>query len=209
MIDMPLLLAFFGAASILTVTPGVDTAMVLRSVAASGRRSAALAAIGIALGCMIWGVAVSIGLGALLQTSELAYATIKWAGAGYLLWLGIKLILKPRTDMDIDERKGQSPAGSDAFWKGFLTNLLNPKVGVFYITFLPHFVPDKANVASYTLFLAFLHVLLTLTWFCALIAATIPLSKFLRRPESVRMLDRFTGILFVAFSVRLATSSAR
>ncbi len=87
--------------------------------------------------------------------------------------------------------------------------LLNPKVGVFYITFLPQFVPHGASVAGYSFFLAGLHVLLTLAWFAVLIAATVPLGRFLRRPKAVRTLDRLTGLVFVGFGLKLATSSAR
>jgi threonine/homoserine/homoserine lactone efflux protein len=95
-----------------------------------------------------------------------------------------------------------------AFWRGFLANLLNPKVGVFYVTFLPQFVPAGASVASSSFWLAFLHVMLTLLWFSVLIAATVPLSSFLRQPSAVKTLDRLTGGIFVAFGIKLATSSA-
>ncbi len=88
MIDLPLMLAFIAAASLLTVTPGVDTAIVLRTATLEGRRQAVLAAAGICLGCLAWGVAVSLGLGALLQASELGYTLVKFAGAAYLIWLG-------------------------------------------------------------------------------------------------------------------------
>ena len=88
-----------------------------------------------------------------------------------------------------------------------LTNLLNPKVGVFYVTFLPQFVPLGADVAAYSFFLACLHVLLSLAWFAVLIAATIPLGTLLRRPALTRALDRLTGGVLVAFGVRLAASS--
>jgi threonine/homoserine/homoserine lactone efflux protein len=102
MVDIPLLIAFLAAASVLTMTPGVDTAMVLRAAAVEGRNSAIMAASGIALGCLFWGGAVSLGLGALLRASELAYGVVKLAGAAYLLWLGLKLLIKPRTVLDVD-----------------------------------------------------------------------------------------------------------
>jgi len=209
MTDLPLLLAFVVAATLLTLTPGVDTAMVLRSAAVSGRRTAALAAAGIALGCLVWGAAVAIGLGALLRASELAYSVLKWAGAAYLLWQGGRLLLARRQLPVPGAGADDATAGSAAFRRGLLTNLLNPKVGVFYITFLPQFVPAAANVAWHTFFLAGLHVLLTLLWFALLIMATAPLGKVLRQPAAVRVLDRLTGVVFVAFGIKLAASSAR
>jgi len=208
MIDLPLLLAFIAAASLLTVTPGVDTAIVLRTATLEGRRQAVLAGAGICLGCLAWGVAVSLGLGALLQASELAYMVVKFAGAAYLIWLGSRLLFRPRASFDTGTGKGMSGGHGQAFWRGLLTNLLNPKIGVFYVTFLPQFVPLGADVAGYSFFLACLHVLLTLAWFAVLIAATIPLGKLLRRPALTRALDRVTGGVLVAFGVRLATSSA-
>ncbi|WP_326428658.1 LysE family translocator [Stutzerimonas frequens] len=207
MIDLPLLLAFAAAASLLTVTPGVDTAIVLRTATLEGRRQAVLAAAGICLGCLAWGVAVSLGLGALLQASELAYTLVKFAGAAYLIWLGSRLLFNPRASFDSDPKGATAAASGQAFWRGLLTNLLNPKVGVFYVTFLPQFVPLGADVAGYSFFLACLHVLLSLAWFAVLIAATIPLGTLLRRSALTRALDRLTGGVLVAFGVRLAASS--
>ena len=207
MIDLPLLLAFAAAASLLTVTPGVDTAIVLRTATLEGRRQAVLAAAGICLGCLAWGVAVSLGLGALLQASELAYTVVKFAGAAYLIWLGARLMLNPRPSFGSGPDGATAAASGQAFWRGLLTNLLNPKVGVFYVTFLPQFVPLGADVAAYSFFLACLHVLLSLAWFAVLIAATIPLGTLLRRPALTRALDRLTGGVLVAFGVRLAASS--
>lgn len=209
MVNLPLLLAFLAAASVLTITPGVDTAIVLRAVTVDGRRSAVLASIGIASGCLIWGAAVSLGLGALLHASELAYLIVKLAGAAYLIWLGLTVLLRPRKVLDTDAGAATGRGGHGALWRGFLTNLLNPKVGVFYITFLPQFIPVGAGVAGYSFFLACLHVLLTLAWFAMLIAATVPLGRFLRRPTAISTLDRLTGLVFVSFGLKLATSSAR
>lgn len=204
MIDLPLLLAFVAAASVLAITPGVDTAMVLRSATVDGRRSAVIAALGIQWGCLVWGLSVTFGLGALLRASELAYSMLKVAGAVYLLWLGAKLIARPRAALETPDETHRS---GGAFWRGFLTNILNPKVGVFYVTFLPQFVPASAGVARYTMFLVSVHVMLGMLWFALLIAATAPLGRFLRRPGAVCVLDRLTGGIFVAFGLKLALSS--
>ncbi|MBB3954031.1 LysE family translocator [Novosphingobium sediminicola] len=208
MVHLPLFLAFVAAAALLTITPGLDTVMVLRTASVEGRRPAAMAGAGIAVGCLIWGGAVSLGLGALLQASQMAYTAVKMAGAAYLLWLGVKLLIHPRKALEMNA-DGPPQSEQDAFRRGFLTNLLNPKMGVFYITFLPQFVPAGVSVAAYTFFLAGVHVLLAFIWFALLIAATVPLSGFLRRPGAVPVLDRLTGGLFVAFGLRLATSTSR
>ena len=205
---LPSLLAFGLAATLLTITPGLDTAMVLRSAVAGGPRQAIATAIGIGLGCLAWGAAVALGLGIVLTASTLAYTVLKWAGAAYLLWLGIKLLFRPRSRMTAETASPVVPLSrSAAMRRGFLTNLLNPKIGVFYVTFLPQFVPTGSNVALFSFALACIHVTLGTAWFAIMIAATAPLNRQLRRPAVVRVLDRMTGGVFIGFGVKLALSS--
>ena len=197
-------LAFTVAAALLTITPGLDTALILRTAAAEGARRAFAAGFGICLGCLAWGAAVAVGLGALIEASRLAYALLKYAGAAYLLWLGMRLILSPRREFAAG--LAAEPAASAATWfrRGLLTNLLNPKVGAFYISFLPQFVPAGADVAATTMLLAAVHALLGLLWFVLLIAATRPVAALLRRPRVIRTLDSLTGAVFLLFGLRLA-----
>lgn len=196
------LIAFTLAASLLTVTPGLDTALVLRTAAAEGARRAFAAAIGICLGCLAWGVLVAVGLGMLLQASELAYLALKWIGAAYLLYLGARLIFARR---EIVEAAGsEPPPRANWFARGLLTNLLNPKVGAFYVSFLPQFIPAGSSVPSTTLVLAAIHGALGLIWFALLIAATRPLARVLSNPALLRGLDRATGGVLVFFGLRLA-----
>ncbi len=199
------LIAFLAAASLLTLTPGLDTAMVLRTATVEGRRPAALAAIGIGLGCLVWGAIVAVGLGALITASPAAFTTLKWAGAAYLLWLGANLLIKPRRGLTLASGRTPSAVGGLAsLQRGLLTNLLNPKVGVFYVSFLPQFIPPGMNTAAYGFLLAGIHVLLSLAWFAALIAATIPIGRFMARAGVVTVMDRLTGCVFIAFGARLA-----
>ena len=195
-------IAFVLAAGLLTVTPGIDTALVLRTAGVEGARKAALAGLGIALGCLAWGVFVALGLGLLLQASELAYTILRWAGAAYLVWLGIKLIRSRREGLI--EAEAEKTDGGAWLRRGLLTNLLNPKVGIFYVSFLPQFIPAGADVQSTTILLAAIHAGLGLAWFGALILATRPIAAALRRPGTVRLLDRLTGGLFLMFGARLA-----
>jgi threonine/homoserine/homoserine lactone efflux protein len=194
--------AFTAAAALLTVTPGLDTALVLRTAAAEGARRALIAGLGICLGCLAWGAIVALGLGMLLQASRLAYTALKWAGAAYLLWLGVQFLLSKRERFDGRVRAGHG----NWLARGFLTNALNPKVGVFYVSFLPQFVPAGAKVAATTLLLTAIHAALGLIWFVALVAATRPLARALQRPLVIRALDRATGTVFLLFAARLALS---
>ena len=203
----PSLIAYLVAAGLLTLTPGLDTAMVLRSATVEGRRAAALAAIGIGLGCLVWGASVALGLGALLTASTLAFTILKWVGAAYLLYLGVRLILRPRRALALDAGTPPRDGGPlGALRRGLLTNLLNPKVGVFYVSFLPQFTPSGVPMAPYVFMLACIHVVMGLIWSGALIAATIPIGRYLARPGVVTVMDRLTGCVFVAFGARLAFS---
>jgi threonine/homoserine/homoserine lactone efflux protein len=200
------LAAFVLAAGLLTITPGLDTAMVLRTAAVEGPRRAALAALGIGMGCLAWGVAVALGLGVLLTASKTAYTVIKWAGAAYLVWIGLGLVLRPRKAFDLTPSKAEAgiARGHNWFVRGLVTNVLNPKVGVFYVSFLPQFVPAGVSAAPFIVLLAAIHVALGLAWFAGLIGATAPLKQWLSRAVVVRWLDRVTGGVFLAFGLKLA-----
>ncbi|HEV2672933.1 MAG TPA: LysE family translocator [Aliidongia sp.] len=202
------LLSFVLAAGLMTITPGLDTAIVLRTATTEGAARAVQVAFGVVMGCLIWGGAVALGLGALIAQSEVAFTVLKWLGVGYLAWMGLQLILHPRTGFSTAATSGSRLDGgrSNWFWKGMAQNLLNPKVGVFYVSFLPQFVPPDVSVAPYTFLLAAIHGALGLAWFAALLVATRPLVRVLQRPSVIRMLDRLTGIVFIGFGVKLALS---
>ncbi len=202
------LISFVLAAGLLTVTPGLDTALVLRTATAEGATRAAPAALGIIVGCLLWGGAAALGLGALLAASEFAFTLLKWIGVAYLLWLGLQLILRPRTQLSTTPEPQYYANGdrSGWFWKGLLQNLFNPKVGIFYVSFLPQFVPAIVPVAGYTFLLATIHGALGLAWFAVLILATRPLVRLLRRPNVIKAMDRLTGCVFIGFGAKLALS---
>lgn len=204
------LIAFTLAAGLVTVTPGLDTALVLRTAAVEGGRRAFLAGAGICCGCLVWGVAASLGLGILLAASELAYTALRWAGAAYLLYLGGRMILNARSDFgEASAENGFATSAGGWFVRGFVTNILNPKVGIFYVTFLPQFVPQDVAVVPFSVLLAGVHAAEGMAWFAALIAATRPMSRVLRRTAVVRWLDRLTGGVLIAFGVKLLADGRR
>ena len=195
------LIAYCLAAGLLTITPGLDVAMVLRTAAVEGPRRGALAAFGICCGCLVWGAAVALGLGVVLAASQTAYLVLRIAGAAYLLWLGATLILRPRSKLDLTTAR---PARGNWWMRGFLNNLLNPKVGVFYVSFLPQFVPAGFAPPPFIMLLATIHFAMGLAWDGVLILATAPLKRWLQNAAVVRWLDRATGAVFVGFGLRLA-----
>ncbi|EJM27442.1 LysE family translocator [Pseudomonas sp. GM25] len=198
------LLAFTFAATLLTLTPGLDTALVLRTATVEGKQQALRAALGINAGCLLWGAAVAFGLGALIAVSELAYNLLKYCGAGYLAWLGLNMLLRPRHSLAPAEADGKP--GANWFLKGMLGNVLNPKIGIFYVSFLPQFIPQGQPLVPWTFGLVSIHVVLGLIWSLVLIGATQPLSGFLRREKVIRWMDSTTGMIFVLFAARLAFS---
>ena len=201
------LLAFVLAAGLLTITPGLDTAIVLRASAVEGRKAGAAAAVGITLGLMVWGTASAIGLTALLAASSLAYTALKWVGAAYLVILGLNMLLRPKAPVASGETETAGVHGP-GLWlrRGLLTNLLNPKIGVFYIAFLPQFTPRGMPAGPFIALLVAIHILEGALWFAALIAATQPLGHWLRRPVVARRMNRLTGAVFIGFGAKLALS---
>lgn len=200
------LFSFLFAITILTLTPGFDTALVLRSAVAQGAKRASVTALGITLGCLVWGVAVGFGLGALLLASEIAYNLLKWLGAAWLLYLGLKLLLKPR-QAAIDSQQPALQQGYLAcFSRGLLGNLLNPKVGIFYVSFLPQFIPAGASVALWCSLMALAHMLLGLIWNAVLIGGSHYFAGHLRKPRVLKVMDRLTGCVFIGFAAKLALS---
>jgi len=195
------LLAFTAAAGLLTITPGLDTALVLRTAAVDGGRRALLAGLGVCLGCLVWGLAVAVGLGGLLAVSRLAYDILRVVGALYLIYLGVRLLLRPAPSLGLGSA---DPTPSPSwFARGLLTNLLNPKVGIFYVTFLPQFIPSGSSVTAFSMLLAAIHAVEGMCWFGLLVLATRPLSRWLNRPGVAKGLDRVSGLVFVGFGLGL------
>ena len=208
-------------AGLLTIIPGLDTALVIRTAVTQGRSRAFAVALGIMTGILIWGAAAAVGISALLVASRLAYDAIRVAGAIYLACLGVTMILRTRrvsgTARDDAARHGGAgcPAvpprpTEDAFrcWlRGTTTNLLNPKIGVFYVAILPQFIPTHAPHLLMGLALAGVHDAEGIIWFTTLISAVHLGRRFLDSNAARKIMDRVTGLVLVGFGVKLALSS--
>jgi threonine/homoserine/homoserine lactone efflux protein len=209
------LLSFACAAGLLTITPGLDTALVLRTAAVEGRKPAMLAGFGICFGCLAWGVAASFGLSALLAVSQFAYNALRIIGACYLGYLGITFFIRSFSARSADgtSKSGRkdrvNPDGFQWLRRGLLTNLLNPKVGIFYLSFLPQFIPGGVQVWSFSMLLASIHATQGILWFLLITNATKFFSSCLRRRRVVMALDSAMGAVFIAFGLKLAFDKAR
>ncbi len=195
---------FAVAGGLAAMTPGLDTALVLRAAAVEGSRKGIEAAFGIAAGCLTWGLTVSVGLGALLAASAFAYNALRVAGALYMLWLGARM-LAAAFRKQAPETTAAMPVRADRSWalRGYLTNILNPKVGVFYVSLLPLFVPAGMNVTGFTMLLATIHAAEALAWFTLLTTLLRPLAGWIQTARAARTLDGITGSVLLAFGVGL------
>jgi threonine/homoserine/homoserine lactone efflux protein len=200
--DLPL---FIAAALLLNVTPGVDLLYVAGNTATGGRRAGVLAALGIGAGCLFHVTLAALGLSALLAASDLAFTLVKWAGAGYLVWMGIGMLrsaggaaLPPAA---VDPRR--------VFWRGVLTNALNPKVALFFLAFLPQFIePHGSHQAVAFGLLGLLFTLggtavsLVVAWVAGM--ARERLAGSTRASRLGLWLQRAAGAMFVVLGVKLA-----
>jgi threonine/homoserine/homoserine lactone efflux protein len=200
-------LTFAAVAALVTITPGLDTMLVLRTALASGRRVGFLAGVGIGSGCLAWAVAGAVGLTAVLAASRFAFDALRIAGACYLLWLGGQALwqARRRTADAASDQPDTRISGRTALRTGFVTNLLNPKIGVFYMSLLPQFVPHGASVLWTSLLFAVIHDAEGLLWFALIVFAASAARRTLTRPEVRRRLQQLTGIAFIGFGLRLAT----
>ncbi|MFF1905835.1 LysE family translocator [Kitasatospora sp. NPDC058218] len=190
---------------LLTLTPGLDTALVLRTSALGERRQAWGVVLGIQTGTLIWGTLTSAGVTALLTASQLAYEILRWAGAAYLVWMGIGM-LRHRGGGAEPERAPTGGGFRSGWRRGTLTNLLNPKVGVFYVAVLPQFIPAGVPHFAAGVALTGVHVLEGVLWSAVLVGFARAVRGWLSRPAARRLMDRVTGAVVLGFGVRLALS---
>lgn len=198
---MHLDLAPFILISVLVIViPGPDTAMVTKHAFLAGRRGALFASFGVTIGLATWTVAAAVGLAALLRASSVAFFALKLAGAAYLVWIGIQML---RARNAAPPHTGTRASGK-ALRQGVLSNLGNPKIAVFFTSFLPQFVHGGGNAFASLLVLGALFCVITLAWLTVYSFVIGHGASVLRRPRVRRALDRFTGAVFVALGIRLA-----
>lgn len=203
------LLTYTAVAAVLTVTPGADTMLVIRNVIARGRRAGVITTLGICSGLFVHATLSALGLSVILARSAEAFTIVRLAGAGYLAWLGVQSL-----------RRAAGRAPTDASWpgsgdmrardqgrswrEGFLTNVLNPKVAVFYLAFLPQFVGPGDPLLPTFLLLAAIHAALGLVWLSGLAALLEGARGWFTRAAVRRALEGVSGTVLVGLGARLA-----
>lgn len=220
------LLIFMLAGVLLNLTPGPDVLYIVNRSLRGGLKLGLVAAWGITAGCCVHVAAAALGLGALLNTSVDAFNLIKWLGAAYLLWMGVRLLWRQtKAPTDSDEKTflslaevhpaGQFPTKSkfamrDVFFGAFATNVLNPKVALFFLAFVPQFIPAQAPdpTVSFLLLGGLFNVnswLVSMGWACV---ASWFASRSSLLQRGMHYLDRLTGLMFIGFGLKLAWTDA-
>jgi RhtB (resistance to homoserine/threonine) family protein len=212
--------ALFGfalAATLVILAPGPDFMLVMRNTVRGGRRAGWVTGCGTLSGLTVWALAAALGLSALLRVSHIAYDVLRFCGAAYLIWLGVTSLISFRrkhadranTAPDL-AALGQAPVRPGrAYLNGMLSNLLNPKISVFFMAFLPAFVPAGASTSQFSLVLGAWFIAETGLWLAVVAWLADRGVRWLRRPTVQRWLERITGVVLIGFGLRLATESRR
>ena len=193
-----MILAFTLVALLLTLTPGADTALVLRTAVRNGRRAGVVCTLGICTGTMTWATLSAVGVSALVAASSVAYDVLRYGGALYLLWLGVQAF---RAHPAPEPRPARR-----AYRDGLVTNLLNPKIGVFYATLLPQFLRPGQSVLGMSLLLAGIHAAMGLVWLSGVATLADRAAHVLSRDVWRRRMERVTGVVLVGFGLKVVAS---
>jgi RhtB (resistance to homoserine/threonine) family protein len=209
MIDLQVI-AFAGIAALLTITPGADTMMILRNVFARGRTAGVLTMIGICSGLFFHASLSALGLSLILVRSATAFQIVKLIGVCYLVYLGAQSLWKARRDaaktsgsLTHDAKSGSAELRK-AFFEGLMTNVLNPKVAIFYLAFLPQFITPQDWVFGKSVLLASIHFSQGLIWYSILIYSFARMRMLLGRPRVKQVFEAISGIVLIGFGLRLA-----
>lgn len=205
------LLVATGVLALLTVLPGPDMAVITRAALAGGRPAATRAAAGIVTGLLVWGSLAVLGLTALLTASPRAYLVVKVLAVLYLLYLGVQAFRTqhaPAAGGDLEPTPPTSPTARAPFLTGLTTDLLNPKIAVFYTAMLPTLAPPSLPGARGLALLVVIHVALTFAWQVGYAQLLTRARHVVGRPAVRRALDRVTGVALIGFAVRLVTEHA-
>jgi threonine/homoserine/homoserine lactone efflux protein len=199
------LLAFVGISLLLAVTPGPDMAVVTKNALAHGRRGVILTTTGIALALSIWVTATAVGLSAVVRASGELLFVLKLVGAAYLAYLGVRTLIESR-HRPADLLAGASPPAPAhvIFRQGFLSALSNPKLGVFFVTFLPQFVMPGQALLPRLLLLGLVFAVIGWTWMNVYGLLVTRIRDFISAPRVRQWMERVTGVVLLGFGVRLA-----
>ena len=198
------LLAFVGVSVLLALTPGPDMAVVTKNALAHGRRGVLLTTTGIFAALLVWVTATALGVAALVATSTVLFTVLKLAGGVYLAYLGVQAWRSSRRPAPVPELAGGSVRGHSVLRQGFLSCMTNPKLGVFFVTLLPQFVPPRAPLVPRLLLLGAVFGLIGWTWMNVYGLLVTRLRELVGSPGVRRWMERITGTVLIGLGARLA-----
>ena len=185
---------------VLIALPGPDQALIMRNALVGGRTAGVRSMLGGVTGLTLHATAAAVGVSALLATSATAYSTLKLVGVAYLLYLAVRMLLSSRRPGEEEH----APRRGRPYLQGFVSNALNPKVALFFLTFVPQFLPDHGSTLAVSLLLSATFAALYLVWFSGLIRLVDLIGNALRKPRVRARMDRITASALIAFGLRLA-----
>ncbi len=202
-------IAFSVAALILTLTPGNDTILVMRNTMSAGRSSGFATILGICFGTIVHGTFASLGISVILMKSTTLFQIVKFVGAGYLIFLGAQSLhsaWKVRKEKRVEPLSGlqtKNTAASKSFIQGLMTNVLNPKVALFYLSFIPQFIHESDPLLK-PLFLACIHIVMGIVQLSTVILMITKLRKYLVSPKIKSAMEATCGVMLTGFGIKLA-----
>lgn len=198
--------AFLIAIVILTLTPGLDTALVLRNTNRSGSSDGWVTSLGICLGLFVHASLSAVGVSAILLQSAELFQAVKFVGAAYLIWLGgssLRSCFRPSQALSVSSGQHSQFEFGRSLREGFLSNVLNPKTAIFYLAFLPQFINPQESALMQSLTLASIHFVLAMLWQCSLASMLNRAQQAIRNPMFIKSMDGLTGGVLVLLGTSL------
>jgi threonine/homoserine/homoserine lactone efflux protein len=201
------LLVYVGIVVAIALLPGPDTAVVTKNALIHGREAALGSAIGVNIGLAVWTLATALGVAAILRSSATVYDGLKLVGALYLIWIGARTLWDSRHPRGTADATAAGPRAIDrrgGFRQGVISNLANPKVGIFFTSLLPQFVSPHGSALLQMLMLGAIFLTFNVFWMCGYALAAVRLAHVLSRARVKAAIDRFSGLVLVGVGIRLA-----
>lgn len=197
---------FLIAITILTLTPGLDTALVIRNSSRSGYTDGCVTSVGICTGLFVHATFSALGISAILLHSAELFQVIKWIGAIYLIWLGVSSLIsiyKGKNKIAITTENQHQFNATRSLREGFLSNVLNPKTAIFYLAFLPQFIDLNFSPVLQSLTMASIHFLIAMIWQCSLAFAITSAKKLFTSQTTVNWMEGVTGAVLISLGIKL------
>lgn len=197
-------LTFLVLSLFVVTSPGIDTALITKRTISDGRKDGFSMALGITSGSFVHTFAAAFGLSAILLQSAVAFEIVKYVGAIYLIYLGISTFISRKKKDPAAKNQQDAEMKKSAFKQGLISNVLNPKVAMFFLTFLPQFIQTGENATQQLIIMGVIYTLLSISWFFIYVFFINYLREWLLSPTVQGIMDKATGLVLIGFGLKLA-----